>query len=243
MDTKVCTKCKIEKTVDLFVKSSRNLSGFAARCKLCVKTSSKQYRDDNIDKVKETERRSQLKHRDKINARRREADRKRRAEYLASLPTPEPITELCCLKCEETKPLSEFKKSSRAKLGVTRTCKLCHNKSNREYVAENKEKVYARIQEWKSKNKARTSETNRAWNVANRKLKAAYEAQRRAVKLQATPSWADLDAIKAFYENCPEGYEVDHIHPLQGRNICGLHTLENLQYLTIGENRSKSNKF
>lgn len=68
-------------------------------------------------------------------------------------------------------------------------------------------------------------------------------AKRRASKFNATPSWADLEAIKNFYNNCPKGYEVDHIIPLKHDKVCGLHVLENLQYLTKSENSSKCNKF
>ena len=70
---------------------------------------------------------------------------------------------------------------------------------------------------------------------------AIHTAKRRAAILQATPPWADEVAIKRFYLNKPEGYEVDHIVPLQGEIVSGLHILENLQYLTAAENRSKSN--
>ena len=49
----------------------------------------------------------------------------------------------------------------------------------------------------------------------------------------------DLTLIKEFYKNCPPGYEVDHIIPLSKG---GLHTISNLQYLTVSENRKKSNK-
>lgn len=60
-----------------------------------------------------------------------------------------------------------------------------------------------------------------------------------AKKKNQTPIDADISAIREFYLNCPAGYEVDHIYPLSKG---GLHTLENLQYLTIHENRKKSNK-
>jgi len=57
------------------------------------------------------------------------------------------------------------------------------------------------------------------------------------------PAWVDMDKIYEIYENCPEGYEVDHIIPLAGKLVSGLHVPENLQYLTRKENAEKSNKF
>lgn len=71
--------------------------------------------------------------------------------------------------------------------------------------------------------------------------KIARGNTRRAKKLCATVSWADLGAINNFYKNCPVGYVVDHIIPLQGEYVCGLHVLNNLQYLTTTENNKKSN--
>lgn len=68
-----------------------------------------------------------------------------------------------------------------------------------------------------------------------REVSANYRAR---LKNQ-TPVDADRVAIREFYAACPEGYEVDHIIPISKG---GLHVLENLQYLTIRENRSKSNK-
>lgn len=69
----------------------------------------------------------------------------------------------------------------------------------------------------------------------NRSTRAKY----RAKLLAQTPPDADLKAINEFYINCPPGHEVDHIIPISKG---GLHTLENLQYLTISENRSKGAK-
>jgi hypothetical protein len=73
---------------------------------------------------------------------------------------------------------------------------------------------------------------------------AVVNARRHRVR-EATPPWADVAAIEAFYAACPAGYEVDHFFPLRGRNRkgSGLNTLENLQYLTIEENRRKGNRW
>lgn len=76
-------------------------------------------------------------------------------------------------------------------------------------------------------------------------LKKARAAKRRATKLNSTPHWLtkkDLEKIKKIYEDCPSGYQVDHILPLQGKHICGLHTPSNLQYLPASENASKCNR-
>ena len=81
------------------------------------------------------------------------------------------------------------------------------------------------------------------WEASNKGQRSSYSAKRRAIKLKATPKWADLYKIKCFYDSRPEGYHVDHIVPLQGERVCGLHVLENLQYLTAAENLSKGNKF
>lgn len=60
---------------------------------------------------------------------------------------------------------------------------------------------------------------------------------------QATPTWADKEAIKRFYKDRPPGWHVDHIIPINGKGVCGLHVLENLQYLPAIDNLKKGNKY
>lgn len=57
------------------------------------------------------------------------------------------------------------------------------------------------------------------------------------------PPWADRKAIEVIYANRPPGHHVDHIIPLKGENVCGLHVPNNLQYLPAAENIKKSNSF
>jgi hypothetical protein len=68
----------------------------------------------------------------------------------------------------------------------------------------------------------------------------AQTARRKACKLQASVSWGQ-EGITDFYKKCPEGFQVDHIIPLQGKFVCGLHVLDNLQYLSTLENQKKNN--
>lgn len=72
-----------------------------------------------------------------------------------------------------------------------------------------------------------------------------------AARKQATPKWADMEAIEKIYAECRarnkkarrKAYQVDHIIPLRGKLVCGLHVEGNLQILTKAANRKKNNKF
>ena len=69
------------------------------------------------------------------------------------------------------------------------------------------------------------------------------QAEYKTNKILRTVSWSELDKIKEFYNKCPAGYHVDHIIPLNGELVSGLHVLSNLQYLLAAENCSKNNKY
>jgi hypothetical protein len=81
--------------------------------------------------------------------------------------------------------------------------------------------------------------------------KRAKKANRRCAELQRTPQWLTIEdkyQIKSIYnlavaqsELHQTPYEVDHIIPLQGKFVSGLHVPANLQVMPQNENRKKSN--
>jgi hypothetical protein len=129
---------------------------------------------------------------------------------------------------------------------------------NKKYYYDNQEEMQSRVREWYEQNKERASERHKQYYAENREkieaqkkkareenpgARAAWTAKARSLREKRVPKWADLKEIKTIYDSCPEGYHVDHIIPLIGKNVSGLHVANNLQYLTPEENLRKGNKF
>lgn len=141
-----------------------------------------------------------------------------------------------CVKCGESRWAKAQPALQTKRIGFLKLrCRVCHSKTS---AACGKAR-YATDEEYREYHKA----AGLAWQKDNRGKANSHSAKRRSKKLQATPPWSDLAAVQEFYTNCPPGMHVDHIIPLQGRKVSGLHLLDNLQYLTAFENLSKSNSF
>jgi hypothetical protein len=135
------------------------------------------------------------------------------------------------------------------------------NKKRRE--REDKEPVRAYFREYRKKNPERTQRLRQKYNTSHaeelrqrsriRKTKtgrAMDNARRRAAMLNRIPAWVDWGAIRAIYAECKRlnreagiiKYHVDHIFPLKGKTVSGLHVHNNLQIIPAIDNLRKNNK-
>ena len=114
----------------------------------------------------------------------------------------------------------------------------------RAYRIKNAEKVKAGQAAYVAGNLEKVRAAKRKWARSNPASCVAILAKRRARKLQATPTWANQALIGATYERAHDlGLHVDHVLPLQGKLVCGLHVPFNLQLLTPEQNNAKGNRF
>mgnify|MGYP001564125507 CR=1 FL=1 len=164
----------------------------------------------------------------------------------------------------------ERRKENRSCIGCLKDYKAGYRAKNKELIAarfkdwlgKNKEKRAAYCKAW--------GERNKEWWLTYNKNQYATEKEVRAVKLAVwrkenpdrVRATATMHAVlrkrliggqaiartfanetSTIYRNCPDGHEVDHIVPLRGKTVNGLHVPWNLQYLPMKENRSKGNRW
>jgi hypothetical protein len=217
--TKICKGCLEIKALSLFNKHKKMSDGHLNYCKVCHYEKNKANRLANPDS--------------------------RKAEYIRLRNRKGSMTR------EEY--LAKRKDNAKGKKAISKDYAIKHKDKltayRKQYEKDNKERIAAR----RAETLVERREVKRLWRKNNLPLVLADCAKRRASKLQRTPSWLtefDLLKIKCYYQvaamrtrESGENWHVDHIIPLQGKNVCGLHVPSNLQIIPAIENMRKNNHF
>lgn len=176
-----------------------------------------------------------------------------------------------CTKCLINKPFVEFHKRHNRASGYVSKCKVCIKAYSARWFEINRYAVLKQTKqakrEWYHKNRDRAIATNKAYRASHKQVViqqqklyrdthkevfAYHAACRRSLKALATPPWLtdeQKQEIKQFYGLTKDlswlsesPLEVDHIVPIKGKNVVGLHVPWNLQILPKSLNQSKGNK-
>lgn len=195
-------------------------------CKAC----DAKYARENPQKIKKTKRKSYEKNRQKNL----EYAKKYRLENKEAVASRD----------------REYRKINAAKIAKQRSK---HRENNKEILSQRwldwAEKNRDYLKKYRIENAEHIQNKNKRYYEANKHKYYAWCRQRQAAKQNATPSWLtqeqknnmiemywlanDLKAVSG------QEYHVDHIIPLRGKNICGLHVPWNLQILPADLNLSK----
>ena len=213
-NNKVCTKCLVESSKDSFYKDKNAPDGLSYYCKSCLKKKSLIHYDRNKEVINE------------------QAKEKRK-------------------ELKETNPEEYEKLLEASRIAWHKRDKDASNKRSREWAKNNPDKSKAIKEKYVVKNYDKIKTKTKEYRQNNKARYSFLANQRRARQLQATPTWLteeEKEDIYTFYVVREQfidlfnvKYEVDHIIPLQGKTVCGLHVPWNLRVIESSINNSKKN--
>lgn len=212
---KTCTKCQICKPLFSFTKHAKTKDGLRHWCRDCQRTYMQKYKKDNPKIISAQKARYRVKHKDELRPKNRIHS--------------------------ET-----FRERHREELNEL-------NRQRRSDDFRHREKRLAIEMAYRFRNKIVCAERRRKWANENKSLVIHYAVKRRLALSKRVPNWLnqdDLMQIKTQYQiakhkNVKNGQKwvVDHIIPLRGKYVSGLHVPQNLQVIDYSTNAKKSNKF
>ena len=256
---KICSKCKIGKPFESFNKSSNRKDGLYPYCKQCISehnkankearsASKKAYYEANKETISARAKESYSANRDVVLARSKKYREENREYYLQYLKN---------YYAENKDKFIIYQENNRENIQANVELWRSNNAEHileyaEKYREENRDVLAEKAREYYHANKDKCNLRLNEYRKNNPEKFTALNAKRRAIKLKATPEWLTKEHLEEIEElflcarifklYTGQEYHVDHIVPLQGKNVCGLHVPWNLQVIPAKENLSKSNK-
>lgn len=236
IQTKCCCTCKQEKPIEEFGKLAKSTDGYSGRCVMCWRVMQKAYCE---------------RHPDRVVAKRKKYYEANKKEILAK---QKPKRAAYAVKNRDAilgrKKAYRLSNMDKVREGQRRWDRANLGKRKQYYEARKERDPEGIRASWKKNyNKDKAVASAKAWRLANPEKVAELSADYRARKQNAKPEWANGFFIAEAYrlsklrsQMFGFKWEVDHIVPLNGDVVCGLHVEHNLQVIPAVLNRAKSNK-
>ena len=193
------------------------------RCPHCVNDWARQNYAKNPERILQTNKKSRAKH--------HEARKAQQRSYYAS----------CDKEARRAYNREQYLKNKERR-----------NEQSRKWRENNKERNKELYDVWYAKNGEKHKERQRIYGKNNRAKTNALSKKHKLARIRATPPWLTelhFDQMEIFYDAAAKltkefgvKMQVDHLVPIHGKIVCGLHVPWNLQVLTAEENMKKHNK-
>lgn len=236
-----CKKCGHTGQLSGFTKDNRRPLGICFTCLECTSKQKKIARLNDVEGHRARERNATARAR--LEPEKLARNRKRSADWAVN--NAERTREIKQAWYQRQVVTPEYKAKVRAQYEATREEK---REYDRRYRAERAEHLLAIKAAWRAENMDLVRQIKKRWKAKNADYIRKWALKRARQIGQATPPWLsenhvfEIERLYSLAASQIEPHHVDHIIPLHGKTVCGLHVPWNLRVVPKADNLNKGNR-